>query len=130
MFRKRFHILLQANLIEVRNLGNGRLGRASGRFSHPRLLVGDFRAASQCLGEALREAGGAGLALHHCALIQPLERIEGGLSELEKELLLQLALANRMSEAVIHASSRPLGYQEALLQLQYRTPASIAGSWR
>lgn len=126
MFRKRFHILLRENSIEVRNLDNGRLGRAQGHFSHPRLLVGDFHAASLCLNQALRNAGGAGLALRHSALIQPLERLEGGLAELERRLLVELALSNRMSDAVVLASSRPLDYLEALFQLDHAPQAHVA----
>ena len=121
MFRRHFHILLRENLVEVRNLGTGRLGVASGRFSHPRLLVGDFEAACQCVLKALRSAGGPGLALHHRALIQPLERTEGGLTALEQRLLVELALSCGMSEAMIHAGSRPLAQQEALFQLQHNT---------
>lgn len=130
MFRKRFHILLRENTIEVRNLGNGRLGNARGRFSHPRLLIGDFKAASQCLREALRDAGGAGMAIRHSALIQPLERLEGGLTELERSLLVRLAMANSMSDAVVLAGSRPLDVQEALYELNHQPQTEVVACWR
>lgn len=130
MFRKRFHILLRENSIEVRNLGSGRLGVATGRFSHPRLLIGDFKAASRCLRDALRAAGGAGVALRHSALIQPLERLEGGLTELESSLLVRLAMANRMSDAVVMPGGRPLDYQEALYQLDHHPHTEVAACWR
>lgn len=120
MFRKRFHILLRENRIEVRNLDNGRQGSASAQFSHPRMLVGDFRAASRCLHEALRDAGGAGVALHHSALVQAMECIEGGICAVERATLSRLATVNRMSQALVLDSSRALSRQEALELLETR----------
>lgn len=62
-------------------------------FSHPRLLVADFASAERTLKQAidtLLPKGFLGLRLAPRLLIQPMERLEGGLTALEQRVLLEL----------------------------------------
>ncbi|HEY0961074.1 MAG TPA: hypothetical protein VGE69_01830 [Pseudomonadales bacterium] len=75
-------------------------------FSSVRLLVGDFIEAESCLRNALREMNvlGAFSLRKPRLLIHPKERLEGGLSEIEKRILVEVgrgAGAGRV-EVVVH----------------------------
>lgn len=61
-------------------------------FSTVRLLIGDFTAAETCLRNALKEMNAfSAFGLRKPRLrIHPKERIEGGLSEIERRVLLEL----------------------------------------
>lgn len=63
-------------------------------FSSVRLLVGDFAQAEFCLRNALKEMNAFGLfRLRKPRLrMYPKERTEGGLSEIEKRILLEVGL--------------------------------------
>lgn len=64
---------------------------ASQPFSHPRLLVGDFGNAERALKEAIDTVlPRRFLRLAPRLLIQPMERLEGGLTALEQRVLLEL----------------------------------------
>lgn len=61
-------------------------------FSSVRLLVGDFTAAENCLKNALRDMNAfSAFNLRRPRLrIHPKELVEGGLSQIEKRVLLEL----------------------------------------
>ena len=66
---------------------------ASPPFSHPRLLVGDFANAERVLKQAidtLLPKRFLRLRLAPRLVIQPMERLEGGLTVLEQRVLLEL----------------------------------------
>ena len=93
---RRYYVQLSENRVRVRDLDSGREceRRAEPPFSHPRLLVGDFAAAEACLKAAfaeLGELGGKGFALKRLILMHPLEKVEGGLSPIERRVLEELA---------------------------------------
>ena len=63
------------------------------QVSTSRLLVGDFTTAEQCLKELVLSVAKKGpIPIAPEILIQPMEMIEGGLSESEEKLLYDLAL--------------------------------------
>ena len=72
-----------------------RARRQSGRrirpFSHKRSLVGDLTVA-QALLKALVKEVQQGLALSTQMLIHPLERVDGGLSQIEDRALRELGI--------------------------------------
>src|SRR5205085_650607 len=60
-------------------------------FSHKRSLVGDFTAAERLLKALVKEVQ-QGLVLSVSIVIHPMERIEGGLSQIEERALRELAI--------------------------------------
>ncbi|WP_341503685.1 hypothetical protein [Gallaecimonas sp. GXIMD4217] len=63
-------------------------------YSSQRLLVGNFDAAAGCLKEGADKLGALGLFKRGPSwTIQPMELVEGGLSQIEERILQELALA-------------------------------------
>jgi len=87
----------------VRNVEESRAfnQHASPAFSHPRMLVGNFTAAQSCLNSLLAQARGSGFALSVAVLIHPLEKIEGGLSQVEERLFHELAVGAGASKVLV-----------------------------
>ena len=79
--------------------------QADPAFSNQRLLVADFAAAQQLLQRGIAE-----LLPHRFLrlnrppqlLIQPLERLEGGLSQVEERILLELGLGGGARKVRLH----------------------------
>jgi len=66
------------------------------------LLVGDFTTAESLLKRALKEVSTRGfLSAAPYVLIQPLEMIEGGLSEVEERVLRELAIGGAGASKVV-----------------------------
>lgn len=63
-------------------------------FSTQRLLVGQFQAASRALERGFKQARAVGslFGLKPAVVIQPMEKIDGGLSEVEERILTELVL--------------------------------------
>jgi len=103
MFSKSLYVQVRENEIRVRNIDNTRSfeRKASPAFSHPRMLVGNFTAAQECLKEAISEARGSGFALATAVVIHPLERIDGGLTQVEERLFHELAVGAGASKVVV-----------------------------
>lgn len=95
---------------------------ASPPFSHPRLLVGDFanaeRALKQAIG-ALLPRRFLRLQLPPRLLIQPMERLEGGLTALEQRVLLELGHGCGARTVRIHVGSL---LSDADVERQLRAP--------
>jgi len=71
-------------------------------FSTARLLVGQFSAAEQALKLALKAMfAGRWFAPSPVVVIQPMEKIDGGLAEVEKRALHELALGAGARQAVV-----------------------------
>ena len=75
-------------------------------FSHPRMLVGSFSAAQICLKEAVTEAKGSGFSLATVIVVQPMDRLEGGLSQVEERLLHELAMGAGAYKALVWVGQR------------------------
>jgi hypothetical protein len=70
------------------------------------MLIGDFTAADQTLKTALRDVvKGRIIPVRPRVLIQPLELIEGGLSEIEERILRELAIGAGASKVVVWVGS-------------------------
>ena len=65
------------------------------------MLVGNFTAAQSCLKSLLAQARGSGFALSVVVLIHPLEKIEGGLSQVEERLFRELAVGAGASKVLV-----------------------------
>jgi hypothetical protein len=93
--RDTYYLKLSCDHLRLRHLESGREFQlqAVPPFSNARLLVADFSAAQQALKQALSALQPRRwLTLPPSLLIQPLERLEGGLSMIEERILLELGL--------------------------------------
>lgn len=72
-------------------------------FSHPRLLVSDFRNAERVLRHAIREVHPAQFVTPSPVVIMhPLEKLEGGLTDIECRVFRELALGAGARQVHLH----------------------------
>jgi len=103
-FANHAYVRVRRNQFRVRHLESGADAtiQAQMPFSSVRLLVGNFTAADQALKGALRDiAKSRIISARPRVLIQPLELIEGGLSEIEERILRELAIGAGASKVVV-----------------------------
>jgi len=75
-------------------------------FSHPRLLVADFQKAEKILMHAVREACGKRMfAPSPRVVIQPMEKLEGGLTDIELRVFRELCMGAGAREVVVYVGS-------------------------
>jgi rod shape-determining protein MreB and related proteins len=98
------YVRVRKNQFRVRSLESAteRTYDAQPAFSTSRLLIGEFLVAENLLKRALKEMSKGGIfAVAPQVLIQPLEMLEGGLSEVEVRALREAALGAGASKAVV-----------------------------
>jgi rod shape-determining protein MreB len=119
MFKRTLYVQIRENRIDVRNVGESRTVQAVAQtpFSHPRMLVGDFTAAQACLKALADRARGAGLALKTEMLVHPMDKLEGGLTQIEDRVFRELAAGAGASKAVVWAGA-PLSDAEVNAKLK------------
>lgn len=119
MFAKSLYVQIREDHIQVRNIDDPRSlqKNASSAFSHPRMLVGNFTAAQECLKKAVSEARGSGFALTTAVVIHPLERIDGGLTQIEERVFHELAIGAGASKVVVWVGA-PLSDAEVTSKLR------------
>lgn len=105
--RPALYLKLSCNQLHLSHLQSGRELRlqAYPTFSNQRLLVADFSAAQQLLRRAMAELlpkRFLRLSRAPHLLIQPLERLEGGLSQVEERILLELGLGCGARKVRLH----------------------------
>lgn len=72
-------------------------------FSHPRSLISDFYAAEKILQHAVKTSlSGEFLALSPLIIIHPMEKLEGGLTQVEKRAFQELAQGAGARECIVH----------------------------
>ncbi len=81
------------------------------------MLVGDFTAAESCLRALVAGARGSGLVLKTNMLIHPMERPEGGLTQIESRVFHELAMGAGASKAVVWTGAA-LGDAEVAARLK------------
>lgn len=118
MFSCPLYIQLRENHCWVRNLKTGSSVeiRAEPGFSHPRMLVGNFSHAQTTLSPLVAKARGSGFVISTPVLIHPLEKVEGGLSQVEERMFQELAMSTGASRVVVWIGA-PLNDAEALAKL-------------
>lgn len=99
-----FYVRVSKNQFRLRNLSS--LAEATfdaqPPFTTPRLLVGQFQIAQNLLKQAVKKMSKGGIvAISPQVLIQPLEMIEGGLSEIEERVLMEVAMGAGASKVVV-----------------------------
>ena len=103
--RDNYYLQISCDHLSLRHLESGRHTElhAQPPFSNQRLLVANFSAATQALKTALAELKSRGwLSLPASLLIQPMERFDGGLSEIEERCLLELGFGTGMRRVKLH----------------------------
>jgi rod shape-determining protein MreB len=100
------YVQIRPDRFIVRNTGDGRVvdRTAASAFSHPRTLVGNFTTAEALLKELVSEAKG-GFVLKTDILIHPLERVDGGLTQIEERALHELAVGSGASKVLVWVGS-------------------------
>lgn len=119
MFTKSLYVQVRENQFQVRNIDDSRSiqRNANPGFSHQRMLVGNFTAAQECLKVALSEARGSGFVLSTSIVIHPLEKIEGGLTQVEERLFHELAIGAGASKVFIWVGA-PLSDAEVISKIK------------
>ena len=98
------YVLVKRNEFHVRHLESGAEAtiQATRPFTTTRLLIGDFTAAESLLRGALKQVSKAGFfSPSPAVVIQPLEMIDGGLSQVEERILLEVAIGAGAFRAVV-----------------------------
>lgn len=108
MIYKIIYASIHADRIVARNVDDDREIECLAKipYSHSRLLVGNFSAAQICLKEAVVEAKGSGFSLATVIVVQPMDRLEGGLSQVEERLLHELAMGAGAYKALVWVGQR------------------------
>lgn len=105
MFRLNLYIKISTDSITVRNIDEGSVVTkcTDQPFSSKRLLVGNFTNADKLLRAAVGEAQTSSFLPRSVrAVIHPLEKIEGGLSQIEDRVLRELAAGAKVSKVFVH----------------------------
>jgi len=104
VFRNAVYVRVRRNQFRIRHVDSGTdtTFQADVPFSSVRMLIGEFTAAEQALKAALKNAEKDRLLrLPPQILMHPLEMIEGGLSQIEERIFLEVAMGAGASKAVI-----------------------------
>jgi hypothetical protein len=120
--RPTLYLKLSCNQMQLRHLQSGRelLLPADPPFSNQRLLVADFAAAQQLLQRGLNQIlpkRFLRIRRKPQLLIQPLEHLEGGLSQVEERILLELGLGCGARKVRLHLG-KPLDSAGVLAKLR------------
>lgn len=118
--RTTYYLTLACDRMDLLQLESGHhLTRtAEPPFSNARLLVAEFGIAAQLLGELVEQLRPRRLfSLPPSMLIHPLERLEGGLSEIERRILTELGLGCRMRKVRLY-TDEPLDNAGVLARLK------------
>lgn len=95
-FRSDFYVKIYKNKIVINNLTNNlpaQMFMPDVPFTTTRLLVGKFSSAEACLTQALKTTNSSiWFSKGKRLLIQPMELVEGGLSEVEERVFRELGL--------------------------------------
>jgi hypothetical protein len=103
-FENIVYVRVKRNSLRVRHLGSGRDAsyQSAPPFSTERLLIGQFTIAESLLKRAFRETFSAALLKPApYVLIQPLEMLDGGLSQVEERVLTEVAVGAGGSRIVV-----------------------------
>jgi hypothetical protein len=108
-----------ANRIVVKNVMTGQSVTLipDTPFSHQRMLIGDFTQAEALMKKGFKEVIRQGMfAASPSVVVHPLEKVEGGLSQIEERVLRELALGSG-ARSVVLWTGNPLSDQEVLNKL-------------
>jgi hypothetical protein len=106
--------------MEVVNLKDGNVAQGNGAFTTTRLLVGQFKVAEELLTRLVKEVKSKGLfSAQPGLLLQPLDMTDGGLSEVEERIFLELGAGAGARHVKVHVGPK-LSRQAALEAIDAR----------
>ena len=121
LFTNDLYIKVYKNTFEGKNLSTASQWQRcmpESPFTTARLLVGTFSAAEPSLSKLVKALLPKGILKRSPRIvIQPMEMVEGGLSEVEERLLKELALSAGAFKVVLHCGNE-LSDEEAIHLLQ------------
>ena len=119
MFTKSLYVQVREDQIQIRNIDESRSVQlhASPAFSSQGKLVDNFKAALECLKAALTEARGSGFALSTAVVIHPLQKVDGGLTQVEEQLFRELAIGAGASKVIVWVGA-PLSDAEVMAKIK------------
>jgi hypothetical protein len=125
MFRADLYVRISIDRIEVRNVRSGRSSAevADPAFSTQRLLIGQFTIAQELLRGVVKAALGWWPFRLRRFVMHPLERVEGGLSQIEERVLRELAAAAGSRRTIVWTG-------ESLTDADVRAMLTAAGRVR
>lgn len=102
-----FYLRIACNHLHLTHLESGRIAvrEADPPFSNQRLLVAEFSIADRMIKEAVQSLMPWRLPFFSAPpklLIQPLERLEGGLSQVEQRILMELGMGAGARKVALH----------------------------
>lgn len=98
IFKSEIYARIHRNRISLRLIRKNKNLEASSEqpFTSHRLLVGDFTTAERLLAKLVKDLiGSSWFAPSPSILVHPVEMVEGGLSQVEERLFLELGLGAR-----------------------------------
>ena len=106
MLKAVLYVQIRPDRFIVRNTADGHtVDRTSASpFSHPRTLIGTFTTAEALLKTMVSEVKGTFVLKTHI-LLHPLERIDGGLTQIEERAFHELAMGSGASKALVWVGS-------------------------
>ncbi|UAY51671.1 rod shape-determining protein [Ferruginibacter albus] len=114
------YIKIYFNKVEITNLVTGKtVSKISEQgFSTKRVVIADFNVLELVIRDILKELNGKGGIFQHSlkALIQQMEPVEGGLVEIEKRALRDVAEQAGAAHIILIEHTRKLSNEEAILQ--------------
>jgi actin-like ATPase involved in cell morphogenesis len=115
------YIKISTNQIEVTNLDSGKtlVERAAEPFSSQRMVLAKFNEAELLVRKLVKEliSNRSWFPPQLKVIVQQMEKLEGGLAEIEKRAMRDLAEQAGASIVIIVDHDRKLSDQEALLEL-------------
>lgn len=109
LFTNDLYIKIYENKFEVKNISSGGVWESAYSeipFTTERLLIGKFSAAEPVLAELVRSVLPKGfLAKSPQVVVHPVEKVEGGLCEVEERVFKELALGVGAFKVVLHVGA-------------------------
>ena len=119
MLTKSLYVQVRENQFQVRNVDDSRSVQrhANPAFSSQSKLIDNFAEAAKCLKAALSEARGSGFVLSTSVVIHPLEKVDGGLTQVEERLFLELAVFAGATKVIVWVGA-PLSDDEVMSKIK------------
>jgi len=116
LFCSDIYVKVFLDKFEILNVNSGKRAvvEPDEPFTTTRLLIGQFLIAEECLKKGIKQvANNAFVSKSSRVIIQPKEMIEGGLSQVEERVLLELSAGAGAFKVKVH-----IGHEPAITELK------------
>lgn len=113
-----FYLTIHTDLMTLRELKSGTEVSQTGKFSTSRILIGDFYLAEFIVRQLVTQLGfhvTLPFIRSHNIVVQPLSQSEGGLSDVEERVILEVVSSgfnNKTKKLIISQNEHPLTDQQ------------------